>query len=79
MSFIEMTKFLLSNNDDSGLFFLSEKISQDPIEIILADKELVGEGTKIPHFSSVFTTLLLSTYRSPLLLTLSEGTVGERD
>ena len=31
-SFVEMTRYLLSQPNSDGLFLLSERISQDPIE-----------------------------------------------
>lgn len=40
-----MAEFLLSNDD--GLYLLSERVSQDPLEIILGNNGPVVEGVKI--------------------------------
>ncbi len=32
MSFVEMTKYLLSQSEDGDFFVLSERVSQDPLE-----------------------------------------------
>lgn len=50
MSFIEMTKFLLSKNDDSGLFFLCERISQKPIEYYFGRQRVRGGRNENPTF-----------------------------
>ena len=44
MSFVEMTRFLLrkGENDESGLFFLSERISQDPLENYFGNQRAQG-------------------------------------
>ena len=46
-SFVEMTWFLLSENSESNLFLLSERISQDPLETISENKEHAGGGVTI--------------------------------
>lgn len=50
MSFIEMTKFLLPENDNSDLFFLSERISQDPIENYFGRQRARGGRNENPTF-----------------------------
>ena len=41
-SFVEMTKFLLSECKEDKLFFLSERISQDPLENYFGKQRACG-------------------------------------
>ena len=69
MSFVEMTRFLLrkGENDESGLFFLSERISQDPLENYLETNEHEVDKMNILMCSNAFTMLLHSESRSQWL------------
>ena len=51
MSFVEMTRFLLrkGENDESGLFFLSERISQDPLENYFGNQRARGGRNEHPN------------------------------
>ena len=51
MSFVEMIWFLLwkGKNDESGLFFLSERISQDPLENYFGNQRARGGQNEHPN------------------------------
>ena len=51
MSFVEMTRFLLQKgeNDESGLFFLSERISQDPLKNYFGNQRARGGRNEHPN------------------------------
>ncbi len=73
-----MTKYLLSQ-EDSGVFFLSERVSQDPLKTFLEDSVHAVEETTILHCSSVFTTRLPYDFNLPTLSILFEGIADVRD
>ena len=78
MSFVEMTKFLLSQPQDPAttqkLYLLSEHLSQDPLE----SRGLGGEGTRIPIYNSVCITLQHCVCRNPWLWIQLEVTAAGR-
>ena len=47
-SFVEMTRFLLSENSESNLFLLSERISQDPLENYFGKQRARGRRSDNP-------------------------------
>ncbi len=49
-SFVEMTRFLLSQPDGQGNFFLSERISQDPLENYFGKQRSRGHRSGNPNF-----------------------------
>ena len=48
MSFVEMTKYLLSQSDDGDLFVLSERVSQDPLENYFGQQRARGGRNENP-------------------------------
>lgn len=49
-SFVEMSKFLLSQPGGQDLFFLSERISQDPLEKYFGKQRSRGSRSGNPNF-----------------------------
>ncbi len=49
-SFVELTKFLLSQPDPDGLFLLSERFSQDPLENYFGKQRARGCRSGNPNF-----------------------------
>lgn len=47
-SFVEMTRFLLSQPGSEGLFLLSERISQDPLENYFGKQRAQGGRSENP-------------------------------
>ncbi len=48
---MELTKFLLSQPDSDGLFVLSERISQDPLENYFGKQRARGSRCGNPNFT----------------------------
>ena len=82
MSFVEMTKFLLSQPQDPAttqkLYLLSEHLSQDPLENYFGKQRARGEGTRIPIYNSVCITLQHCVCRNPWLWIQLEVTAAGR-
>ena len=49
-SFVEMTRFLLSKPDSDGLFLLSERVTQDPLENYFGRHRSRGHRCGNPNF-----------------------------
>ena len=48
MSFVEMTKYLLSQSEDGDFFVLSERVSQDPLENYFGQQRARGGRNENP-------------------------------